>query len=279
VSPPKAAQHAAARNPEDAMTTTETLAATAALILLAGGAQALPAVGLTGERTLVLFDTDTAAATGTVEVTGVTRLLGIDLRPGTGQVIGVTDTQDIVAIDLATGATTPVATMSAMLPVAGDAPVVVEFNPAADRLRFMSGTANHRVNPDTGEATVDGMLAYLPDDANAEAEPMIAAAAYINSFGKPEATAMYNIDTGLSALVQQAPPNDGTLKTIGALGVTLDGPVGFDVATTADGTNTAWLAANGGIHTVDLATGAVTGSWMLTGTPGPIRDIAVLTAP
>jgi hypothetical protein len=141
----------------------------------------------------------------------------------------------------------------------------------------MSGTANHRVHPDTGEATVDGMLAYLPDDANAKAEPMIAASAYINSFGKPEATAMYNIDAGLSALVQQAPPNDGTLKTIGALGVTLDGPVGFDVATTVDGTNTAWLAANGGIHTVDLATGAVTASWMLTGTPGPLRDIAVLT--
>jgi hypothetical protein len=256
---------------------TETLAATAALILLAGGAQALPAVGLTGDRTLVLFDTDTAAATGTVEVSGVTRLLGIDLRPGTGQIIGVTDTQDIVAIDLRTGATTMVAAMSAMLPVTADTPVVVEFNPAADRLRFMSGTTNHRVHPDTGEATVDGALAYLPGDANAEAEPMIAAAAYINSFGKPEATAMYNIDAGLSALVQQAPPNDGTLKTIGALGVDLVGPVGFDVATTADGTNTAWLAANGGIHTVDLSTGAVTGSWMLTGVTGTLRDIAVLT--
>jgi hypothetical protein len=156
--------------------------------------------------------------------------------------------------------------------------VVVEFNPAADRLRFMSGTANHRVNPDTGEATVDGTLAYLPDDANAEAEPMIAASAYINSFGKPEATAMFNIDAGLSALVQQTPPNDGTLKTIGALGVRLTGPVALDVATTADGTNTAWLAANGGIHTVDLTTGAVTGSWMLAGVPGPLRDIAVLTA-
>lgn len=256
---------------------TETLAATAALILLAGGAQALPAVGLTGDRTLVLIDTDTAAATGTVEVSGVTRLLGIDLRPGTGQLIGVTDTQDIVEIDLATGATTMIAKMATMLPVMADAPVVVDFNPAADRLRFMSGTANHRVNVDTGEVAVDGTLAYLPDDANAEAEPMIAAAAYINSFGKPEATGMYNIDAGLSALVQQAPPNDGTLKTIGALGVTLDGPVGFDVATTADGTNTAWLAANGGIHTVDIATGAVTGSWMLTGVTGALRDITVLT--
>jgi hypothetical protein len=256
---------------------TKTLAATAALILLAGGAQALPAVGLTGDRMLVLIDTETAATTGTLEVSGVARLLGIDLRPATGQLIGVTDTHDIVEIDLRTGATTMIATMATMLPVAEGAQVIVDFNPAADRLRFMSGTANHRVNVDTGEVVVDGELAYLSDDPNAEADPMIAAAAYTNSFGKPEGTAMYNIDVGLSALVQQAPPNDGTMKTIGSLGVMLDGPVALDVATTADGTNTVWLAANGGLHTVDLSAGMVIGSWMLTGVPGPLRDLTVLT--
>jgi hypothetical protein len=37
-------------------------------------------------------------------------------------------------------------------------------------------------------------------------------------------------------------------------------------------------AANGGIHTVDLSAGMVTGSWMLTGTPGALRDQTVLTA-
>ena len=262
---------------------TETIVTTAALIFLAGGAHAMSpvaqkAVGLTGDRTLVLFDTDTAAVTGTVEVSGTSRLLGIDLRPATGQLIGVTDRQEIVEIDLRTGATTMIATMATMLPVAEGAQVVVDFNPAADRLRFMSGTANHRVNVDTGEVVVDGELSYLRGDTNAEAEPMIAAAAYINSFGMPEATAMYNIDVGLSALVQQAPPNDGTMNTIGSLGVMLDGPVALDVATTSDGTNTAWLAANGGIHIVDLATGTVTGSWTLSGAAGPLRDLTILTA-
>jgi hypothetical protein len=108
---------------------------------------------------------------------------------------------------------------------------------------------------------------------------MIGAAAYINSYGRPDGTAMFNIDTALSAFVQQTAPNDGTLATIGALGVTLDGPVGLDVATTAMGDNTVWIAAMGGIHTIDLTTGMVTESWMLEGLDDVVlRDITILTA-
>jgi hypothetical protein len=191
--------------------------------------------------------------------------------------VGVTADHKIVVIDYETGAVTEKATMNVMLPSV-DGPVVVDFNPAADRLRFMTGTTNHRVNPDTGEVTVDGALAFVPEDANAAAAPGILAAAYTNSYGKPEKTAMFNIDGTLAALVQQTAPNDGTLATIGALGVALEGPVGFDVATTADGTNTAWLAANGGLHTVDLSTGAITGSWTVTGTDLAIRDLTILPA-
>ncbi len=256
---------------------TFTTALTLGLAGFAGIAQAETALGLTGDRTLVMIDTATGAVTGSVDVQGVESLFGIDYRPGNGTVVGVATDYRIVTIDPATGATTEVATINT--PFASvDGPVIVDFNPAADRLRFMNGTANHRIHPDTGEATVDGALAYLPDDANAGATPMIAAAAYTNSYGKPEATAMYNIDSALSALVQQAPPNDGTLKTIGALGVTLEGPVALDVATTADGTNTVWIAALGGLHQIDLATGAVSGTIAITGTDQPIRDLTVLPA-
>lgn len=251
---------------------------TALALALPGAALAETALGLTGDRTLVMIDTATAAVTGTVEVQGVNRLLGIDWRPGNGTVIGVTEAQAIMVIDPATGATTPLSQMTTMLPVADGAAVVVDVNPAADRLRLMSGTVNHRVNMDTGEVTVDGALAFVPEDMHAGQAPNIVAAAYINSFGKPEKTAMYDIDATLSAVIQQVAPNDGTLKAIGKLGPMLEGDVGFDVATTADGTNTAWLAALGGLHTVDLATGAVTGSWAITGAPGPLRDIAVLPA-
>lgn len=240
-------------------------------------AAAETAVALSGDRTLLWIDTATAAVTGTVEVQGVDRLLGIDFRPGDQTVVGVTDDHKIVVIDHMTGATTEKATMNTMLPSV-DGPVVVDFNPAADKLRFMTGTTNHRVNPDTGEVTVDGSLAYVAEDMHAGEAPNIVAAAYTNSFGKPEKTAMFNIDATIAGLIQQTAPNDGTLAAIGKLGPVLEGPVGFDVATKADGTNTAWLAANGGLHTVDLATGALTASWTITGTDLPIRDLTILPA-
>lgn len=257
---------------------TRTLAALLATAALTAPAYAETALGLTGDKTLVMIDTATAAVTGTVDVQGVTRLHGIDFRPGTNTVIGVTDEQAIVTIDPMTGETMPLSTMNTMMEIADGAPVIVDVNPAADRLRFMSGSTNHRVNMDTGEVTVDGGLAWEAGDANAAAGLMVAATAYTNSYGKPEKTAMYNIDTSLSAVLQQTAPNDGTNASIGMLGVTLEGPVAFDVATTADGTNTAWLAANGGLHTVDLATGALTGSWAITGTDQALRDLTILPA-
>ena len=244
----------------------------------AGAAQAQTALGLTGDRTLVMIDTATGAVTGSVEAQGVTRLHGIDYRPGNGTIIGVTDTQAIVTIDPATGATTEIAKMNTMLDIAEGAAVIVDVNPAADRLRFMSGSSNHRVNMETGEVTVDGMLNFDPADANAAATPMVVAVAYTNSYGKPEKTAMYDIDAGLNALLQQTAPNDGTLATIGSLGVTLEGPVAMDVATTADGTNTAYVAALGGLHMLDLATGTVSGTMPITGTDQPVRDMTILPA-
>lgn len=257
---------------------TFTTALTLGLAGFAGIAQAETALGLTGDRTLVMIDTATGAVTGSVEAQGVTRLHGIDYRPGNGTIIGVTDTQAIVTIDPATGATTELSKMNTMLDIAEGAAVVVDVNPAADRLRFMSGTTNHRVNMDTGEVTVDGALNFDAADANAAAAPMVVAVAYTNSYGKPEKTAMYDIDAGLNALLQQTAPNDGTLATIGSLGVTLEGPVAMDVATTADGTNTAWVAALGGLHMLDLATGAVSGTVEITGTDQPVRDLTILPA-
>ena len=240
-------------------------------------AAAETAIALVGDRTLLKIETATAAVTAQIDAQIEGRLLGIDYRPGDKTLVGVTADHRIVVIDPMTGAVAEKAAMDVMLPSV-DGPVVVDFNPAADRLRFMSGTTNHRVNPDTGEVTVDGALAFLAEDMHAGEAPNVVAAAYTNSYGKPEKTAMFDIDATLSGLVQQTAPNDGTLAAIGKLGVTLEGPVGFDIATTEDGTNTAWLAANGGLHTVDLATGAVTGSWTITGTDQPIRDLTILPA-
>lgn len=245
------------------------------LLALSGAAVAAPAIGLVGDKTLVRFDTDKAEITGTMEVTGVDRLLGIDVRPSDGKLYGVAGDGSLVTIDLATGAATKGAKLSSMLPEGVSASV--DFNPVADRLRVMgSDGTNLRANPDTGEVTVDGTLKFEPGDAAGDAKPNVVATAYLNSFGKPEKTAMYDISAD-GTFLQQTVPNDGTLKTIGKLGVTAE-TFAFDIQTTADGSNTAWLAAGGALYKVNLKTGSAAKAADFTGGDRPLRDLAVLAA-
>ncbi|WP_010140723.1 DUF4394 domain-containing protein [Oceanicola sp. S124] len=265
------------------MLKTTTPATLALLALTATGAQAddhgLKAIALSGDRMLHMIDAATASVGDSMEVSGVERLLGIDLRPSNGQLIGVTDTFDIVEIDPMTGEATKISTMDTELPVMGDAPVIVDFNPMADKLRFMSGTTNHRVDIESGAVTVDGSLAFEDSDMHAGEAPAIVAAAYINSYGKPEATAMYDIDATIVALIRQTSPNDGTLAAVGKLGIEGSDSYAFDIATDAEGTNTAWLVAAGQLHTVSLDSGAITESWDIEGAgDNVIRDITFLTA-
>ncbi|MBA4776447.1 MULTISPECIES: DUF4394 domain-containing protein [Agrobacterium] len=255
-----------------------TLLASMALTASAGIAVSAPVLGLMGDKTLVMFDTEKPAVTKSMDVTGVDRLVGIDFRPGNKTVVGVTPDHNIVTIDLETGAATEVAKMDKMLTLA-DAPVVVDFNPAADRLRFMTGTTNHRVHPDTGAVTVDGALAFEDGDMHKGETPNIVAAAYTNSTGKPEKTAMYNIDATIGALIQQTKPNDGTLKAIGKLGLKeMPANYAFDIQGEEGGKNTAYLAAGKMLYTVDLETGAATEIGSITGAEGELRDITVLPA-
>ncbi|WP_210103637.1 DUF4394 domain-containing protein [Neorhizobium galegae] len=254
------------------------LVASTVLAASASFAWAAPAVGLVGEKTLVMFDTQKPVVSKTLEVEGVQRLVGIDLRPSNGTLVGVTPDGVIVTIDLKTGRAAELARMDKPLAI-GDAPIVVDFNPAADRLRFMTGTTNHRVHPDTGAVTVDGSLAFEEGDMHKGETPAIVAAAYTNSHGKPEKTAMFNIDATIGGLIQQTKPNDGTLKAIGKLGLAAKpATYAFDIQTTADGSNTAWLVADNVVHTVDLETGKATRMADITGTSGAVRDIAVLPA-
>jgi hypothetical protein len=260
------------------MTTLSRLSALAIFAAAAGlgtAAVAAPAVALVGDKTLVMFDTETLAAGASVEVSGVDSLLGIDVRPGDGMLYGVGADGAVVTIDPATGTATPKSMLSEKLPDGVSASV--DFNPVADRLRLVgSDGTNLRANVDDGMVTVDGALNFDPADANASATSSVVAVAYTNSYGKPEATAMYDIDTNLG-LLQQTTPNDGILATRGALGVTGD-TYAFDIASTADLANTAYLVAGTTLYTVDLESGAATAAGDLTGIDGAVRDIAILPA-
>jgi hypothetical protein len=248
----------------------------AATTLAAGTAATLaaPAVGLVGEKTLVWFDTDTLEVTGMVDVEGVDTLWGIDVRPADRMLYGVAGDGTVVTIDPESGEAARVSQLSETLP--DGVAASVDFNPMADRLRIMgSDGTNLRADVDTGETTVDGNHNWEADDDNADATPMIVATAYINSFGTPEATAQYNIDAGLGALVQQTTPNEGVLATRGELGVP-GRTYAFDIWADAELNNTAWLIADNILYTVDLETGAATEVGALEGVDGLIRDLALL---
>lgn len=243
-------------------------------------ALALPAladtgVGLAGDRTLVLIDLDSGQVTGVTEVDYDGRLLGIDYRPATAGLIGVTKGFEVVSIDPQTGEWTLIVAMDTEMDIEDGAAVIVDINPAADALRFMSGTTNHRVNLATGAVMVDGDLTFTDDT---EGSPMVGGTAYSNSFGQPEATAMYNIDTDRGALLRQTAPNDGDNEMIGELGAMIEGPIGFDIVTDADGVNTAWLAANGALHTISLDNGTITGTWEIEALDVTLRDLTVMAS-
>lgn len=243
--------------------------------LMTAPALADTAIGLAGDRTLVMINLETGQVTGMQDVDYEGRLHGIDYRPATQQLIAVTEDFEVVSLDADSGTWELIVEMSDGMDIAEDAVVIVDINPAADALRFMSGTTNHRINLSTGEAMVDGEL-HFEDDA--DGTPMVGGTAYSNSFGEPDETSMFNIDTERSALLQQTAPNDGTNVMIGELGATLEGPIAFDIGTDAEGMNTGWIVANGALHTVSLAEGNITNTWEIEGLDVTLRDITVMPA-
>jgi len=251
-------------------------AAASVLALSAAAAHAQSAVALVGNDSLATIDLTSGKVTKTTKVSGAGRLLGIDVRPSNKMLYGVAADGAIVTIDVATGKASKVAQLETMLPGSPQW-AIVDFNPAADKLRFMGADGtNLRVDPDSGKVTKDGNLAFEEGDMHKGEKPAIMAAAYTNAYGKPEKTAMYDIDATIGALIQQTKPNDGALKAVGKLGIAGAKTYAFDVATTADGTNTAWLAADNAIYKVALDSGKATMVGKIAGVSEMVRDLAVL---
>lgn len=251
-------------------------AATALLSLAAAEARAADAVVLVGDATLVHVDLATGKVAKSVEVKGAGRLLGIDVRPSNKMLYGIGVDGAVVTIDAKTGKASKVAQLDTLLP-GSPTWAIVDFNPAADKLRLMGADGtNLRADVDTGKVAKDGSLAFEQGDMHHGEKPAVVAAAYTNSYGKPQKTAMYDIDATIGALIYQTKPNDGALKAVGKLGIDKAKMYSLDVSTTADGANTAWLAADDGIYKVALDSGKATKVAKITGVKGMIRDIAVL---
>jgi uncharacterized surface protein with fasciclin (FAS1) repeats len=182
--------------------------------------------GLTDAPELVTFDAaDPATITASVPITGVARgtsLLAIDIRPANGQLVAVSDASVLYTIDPATGVASAIG--PAIDPPIADPGFGFDLDPATDSIRIAVATGqNLSVDPATGAAAALGDLAYEQGDTNAAAMPRVVAAAY------SPAADLFVVDVATGSLARQAPPDQGTLTTVGPLGVDVTDGASLDI--------------------------------------------------
>jgi len=260
------------------MTPTRMLALAAlAITAAAPSAKAADFVALTADNRLVAFNSDARRAAAPVAIRGIDgSVLGIDVRPANGMLYALTSTSKLYTVDPRTGQATMVSQLDK--PWDGGGRSVVDFNPAADRLRVMGMNGNSfRINVETGAAAVDGTLKYEAGTPLAGSMPRVTAGAYRNNVAGTQATALYTIDTLAGSYNLQAPPNDGVQKPIARLDVSLPPATAFDIETVGE-TNTGWILAGGRLHKIDVQTGALSLVGPVANLPAnvEITDIAVL---
>lgn len=259
----------------------------------------LPAVtgqlvyALTTNNNLISFDSENPGVVrNQLTPSGLTTgqvLMGLDFRPATGELYALgfnsaTNEAQLYTMNTTTAVAMPVGAVSA-LTLSGN--IGFDFNPTVDRIRIIStNDSNYRVHPSTGAiAATDGNLAYATGDVNFGTNPAVGSGAYTNSYNGTTTTQLFNYDEALNVLALQNPPNNGTLTTIGASGITVnsaDPSVDLDIFydfTTA--TNMAYLAANTGTSTFDgfYTLSTTTGAAVLVGQIGNgvgVKDIAIM---
>ena len=242
------------------------LVAGASLAMLAAPAGANAAevlYGVTDDGDLVHFTSEApGAVTKAVGINGLAandRVVGIDVRPATDQLFALGASSRLYLLNPTTGRARPIGSGPFAPPLAGTS-FGFDFNPTVDRIRVVSDAdQNLRLNPDTGQvAANDGALQYAAGDPGAGTNPQVAASAYTNSVPGATTTTLFGIDSGRDTLVRQAPPNAGTLNTVGALGVDAQAVNGFDIA--QDNAAYAVFTGEGGssLYRINTTSGAAT---------------------
>lgn len=241
----------------------------------------LPAYGptqvfyaLTTNNALTTYNAkDVRTQTARVNITGLgasETMLGIDFRPATGELYGVSSLSKVYIINIATGAARAVSA-TPFAPVLNGTITSIDFNPTVDRLRIVTNRGqNLRLNPETGQV--------VATDTNV-GSTSLSGIAYTNSYAGATSTVLYDIDPTAGKLYKQDPPNEGTLVSVGNLGVDLG--INVDLNISADGANALAIGKVGDstkLYTISLSTGKATlaGKFVL-GTN--IRSIAMPSNP
>lgn len=212
-------------------------------------ANAATIFGVDENNRLVTFDSaNPGTFLTTTQITGTAgnaTFLAIDFRGSNGLLYGLTDDYGLYTINTSTA----VATLQfSSLNLAGTN-FGFDFNDSIDRLRIVSNlNDNYVVNADTGEVSQFTDVFFAPGDPNAGVNPVVTGNGYL-----PWSPTQFAIDTATDSLVTQA-NNEGTLQTIGSLGVAVGPRTSFDIA--FDGT--AYMHDVNRFYTVDLTTGLAT---------------------
>ncbi|MEO7510008.1 MAG: DUF4394 domain-containing protein, partial [Pyrinomonadaceae bacterium] len=130
-------------------------------------------------------------------------------------------------------------------------------------------------NPADGVVTADMPLAFMAGDVNAAANPNVAEAAYLNSFTGATATTLYDIDSNLDILVTQNPANNGTLQTVGTLGVDTSNLVGFDIASGNYAFAVLTVGGTPALFSINLANGSASRVGTVGTGATPIRGLTI----
>jgi uncharacterized surface protein with fasciclin (FAS1) repeats len=185
--------------------------------------------GLTDVPELVTFAAaDPATITSSLPITGVapdSSLLAIDVRPA-GEIVALSDASVLYTIDPETGSATAVG--RGLEPPVADPGFGFDVDPATERVRVDVATGQNLSVDPTGVATAHPDLAYAAGDATAGTRPRVVAAAY--SAGSE----LYVVDVASGSLARQTPPDEGTLSTIGPLGVNVTDGASLDISASGD---------------------------------------------
>lgn len=191
---------------------------------------------------------------------GNERLVGIDYRPMTRELYGLSDQNAIYRLDTSSGAAMMVGSGFSDQTNGGN--FGFDFNPVIDKIRIVSdANQNYVAHPDTGDANIAATVDtfYRMGDVNEGMDPNVVHHAYDGNVAMSTATQLRAIDTRLDVLVTQA-NNAGELETIGSLGIDATDIGGFDVS--ADGVGYAAFADIGmgtsDLYMIDLFTGSAT---------------------
>lgn len=238
-------------------------------------AQAASLVGLNTSNQIGVFDSANVAAAAFVNISGLSSgesLIGIDLRPSTNTIYGISSANNVYTVNANSGVATFVTALNTSV-INSSLGYGFDFNPVAD----FSGAASLRLISSAGNNYAVNVNTGVVGNTTSNIGAGNSAVAYSNSStaGAPANTQLYYVNSNTDTLaVATTGFNAPTITTIGAL--TLNGnPLdilnanGFELL----GNGNAFLAAtlNDGIFktqlfNIDLATGVASQLGTFNGT-------------